>query len=221
MTSLELPYRLCGLPADIAGHWVPVSDISERALLRSSSIAMLRLFLKKCPLDGLTATNLMRAGDAVRGLEKDQLSKMSSPQGQSAPRKTNKAVAKTGMTIPDTSASDHVKATKPVKSLAEINTMLNAQHSAVRLESSSLVDLDGALVDLIKSNEPRVSLEEIKIGCSGSAKLDYILDEVSVIISLQYTILTLYLPRSGSILRTRNSLFSLPDRLPSHTSLMV
>jgi len=84
------------------------------------------------------------------------------------------------MTIPDTSASDHGKATKPAKSLTDIYTILNAQqrYTGNRVESSSLIDLDGASVDLIKSSEPQISLEGIKIGRSGSAKLDYILDEV-------------------------------------------
>lgn len=183
MTSLELPYRLCGLPADIATLWTPISDINEQALLRSSSIARLRLFADKCPLDALNATNLMAASEAVRKLEKAHLSKLSTLHGQSSPRKTNKAMAKTGMSIPDTPASDHGKATKlkPAKSLTDIYTILNAQqrYTGNRVESSSLIDLDGASVDLIKSSGPQISLEGIKIGHSGSAKLDYILDEVS------------------------------------------
>jgi hypothetical protein len=190
MTSLELPYRLSGLPADIARHWVPISDTSEQALFRSSSIARLRLFVTKCPPDALTATNCIAAGEAVRELEKeDQHSKLSS-QSQSTSRKTNKAVAKTGMTIPDAFASDHAKATKPIKSLTEINSILNAQqgYSGNRLESSSLIDLDGTSVDLIKTSDPPISVAEAKIGHSGSAKLDYVLDEVSGVVSSLYTI---------------------------------
>jgi len=181
MTSLELPYRLCGLLVDIATLWTPISDINEQALLRSSSIARLRLFADKCPLNALNATNLMAAGEAVRKLEKDQLSKLSTLHSQSSPRKTNKAMAKTGMTIPDTPVSDHGKATKAAKSLTDIYTILNAQQrfTGNRVESSSLIDLDGASVDLVKSSGPQISLEGIKIGRSGSAKLDYILDEVS------------------------------------------
>lgn len=184
MTSLELPYRLSGLPADILRHWVPTSDASEQCLFRSTNIARLRLFVTKCPLDALTATNCIASGEAVRKFEKqDQLSKLSSAQAQSTPRKTNKAVAKTGMTIPDAFASDHAKATKPVRSLTDINSTLNAQRgyggSHLESSSSSLIDLDGASVDLIKTNDPRISLAEVKIGRSGSAKLDYILDEVS------------------------------------------
>lgn len=184
MTSVELPHRIQGLPAEIARDWVRVASSSsenDSVLFGSSRITKLRLLASRCSADAFTAATLSAAGIAVT-----QAENTASNGGNEAshshvsPRKTNKAMAKTGMTIPDATKSDKIRSFAPnSKSLAELNAIANSRQNHTIVQSfQTTVDLDGISVDVVRDGTTPIDLTNVTIGRSGSSKLDYILEEV-------------------------------------------
>ncbi|KAF8321183.1 hypothetical protein DL93DRAFT_2224228 [Clavulina sp. PMI_390] len=195
MTSVELPYRLAGVPPLFGQDWGKSSlsssqspeEMSQpaRIMLGSSRISKLRILVSKCPPDALTLATISAAGQAIRQAEVELAESLDAKKRhiQSSARKTNKAMAKTGITVPSTSNKAELvrgPTANGTKSLAELNALANSQASsafAIATHATG-IELDGVSVSLIRDGSSPIDPRNVTIGRSGSSKLDYILQEV-------------------------------------------